>query len=81
MERQWDKSIFIMTIKKPTSLTEKHPNNLGTVRKIIFSIITYERKHCTLLSKIHIRHKNLQKIIPRLANNDIPLQGIIYGTK
>jgi hypothetical protein len=78
---KWNKSETkahsIMTMKKPTSLMGKHPNNLGTVGKMIFSIPTYRRTHCISFSKILMRHLSFKKILPGLANNDIPLQSII----
>ena len=70
-----------MTIKKPTLLTGKYSNNLGTVGKMIFSITTYDRTHGTSFSKILIRHLLFSEILPVLANNDIPLKGIMYAAK
>ena len=49
------KLLLIITIKKPTSLTGKHPNSLGTVGKMIFSTPTCDRTHYTLVSKVPIR--------------------------
>ena len=44
-QRKWNKSETkahsITTKKKPTLLKGKHPNNLGTDGKMIFSITTY----------------------------------------
>jgi CRISPR/Cas system endoribonuclease Cas6 (RAMP superfamily) len=37
------KAHSIMTIKKTTLLTGKHPKNIGIVGKITFSITTHDR--------------------------------------
>ena len=50
------KAHSITTMKKPTLLTGKHPNNLGTVEKIIFSLTTYSGTNRTSFSKILMRH-------------------------
>ena len=81
MKKSDTKAHSIMTIKRTTSLTGKHSNNLRTIKKMIFSITTYDRTHCNSFLKIFIRHLLFQGILPGLTNNDTSLQGINYAAK